>query len=51
MKKIRKPCGLHCIKINHLGVRLGEQVILVCEVTGGSDGGDMSYTVIDYIEY
>lgn len=28
MKKIRKPCGLHCIKINHLGVRLGEQVIL-----------------------
>lgn len=28
MKKIRRPCGLHCIKINHLGVRLGEQVIL-----------------------
>lgn len=28
MKKIRKPCGLHCIKVNHLGVRLGEQVIL-----------------------
>lgn len=28
MKKIRKPCGLHCIKINHLGVRFGEQVIL-----------------------
>ncbi len=28
MKKIIKPCGLHCIKINHLGVRFGEQVIL-----------------------
>ena len=22
------PCGLHCIKVNHLGVRFGEQVIL-----------------------
>jgi len=32
-------------------MKVGEQVILVCEVTGGSDGGDMSYTVIDYIEY
>lgn len=28
MKKIIKPCGLHCIKVNHLGVRFGEQVIL-----------------------
>lgn len=31
-------------------MKVGEQVILVCEVSGGSDG-DMSYTVIDYIEY
>jgi len=31
-------------------IEVGQQVILVCEVTGGSDG-DMSYTVIDYIEY
>lgn len=23
-----KPCGLHCIKVNHLGVTLGHQVIL-----------------------
>ncbi len=28
MKKIIEPCGLHCIKVNHLGVRFGEQVIL-----------------------
>lgn len=28
MKKIIKPCGLHCIKIKNLGVRIGEQVIL-----------------------
>lgn len=28
MKKIIQPCGLHCIKVNHLGVRFGEQVIL-----------------------
>lgn len=28
MKKIIQPCGLHCIKVNHLGVRLGRQVIL-----------------------
>lgn len=28
MKKIRKPCGLHCIKINHLSVTIGEQEIL-----------------------
>lgn len=28
MKKIIRPCGLHCIKINHLGVSLGGQVIL-----------------------
>lgn len=28
MKKIIKPCGLHCIKVNRLGVRFGEQVIL-----------------------
>ncbi|MBO5372436.1 MAG: metal ABC transporter ATP-binding protein [Lachnospiraceae bacterium] len=28
MKKIIKPCGLHCIKVNHLGVRFGEQIIL-----------------------
>lgn len=32
-------------------MKVGERVILVCEVTGGSDGGDMSYTVIDYVEY
>lgn len=28
MKKIRKPCGLHCIKINHLSVKIGAQEIL-----------------------
>ncbi|MGN0290290.1 MAG: metal ABC transporter ATP-binding protein [Lachnospiraceae bacterium] len=28
MRKIIEPCGLHCIKMNHLGVRIGEQVIL-----------------------
>ena len=28
MRKIIEPCGLHCIKINHLGVTMGEQVIL-----------------------
>lgn len=28
MKKIIRPCGLHCIKVNHLGVRFGEQVVL-----------------------
>ncbi len=28
MKKMIKPCGLHCIKIKNLGVTIGEQVIL-----------------------
>lgn len=28
MRKIMKPCGLHCIKIKHLGVTIGEQEIL-----------------------
>ncbi len=28
MKKIIKPCGLHCIKMNDLGVTIGDQVIL-----------------------
>lgn len=28
MKKIIKPCGLHCIKIKNLGVTIGEQQIL-----------------------
>lgn len=28
MRKIIVPCGLHCIKINHLGVSLGGQEIL-----------------------
>ncbi len=28
MRKIIVPCGLHCIKINHLGVTLGGQEIL-----------------------
>lgn len=28
MKKIMQPCGLHCIRVNHMGVTLGEQVIL-----------------------
>ena len=28
MRKIIQPCGFHCIKINHLGVQFGEQVIL-----------------------
>lgn len=28
MKKIIEPCGLHCIKMNHLGVTIGNQTIL-----------------------
>ena len=28
MRKIIRPCGLHCIKVNHLGVALGGQEIL-----------------------
>lgn len=28
MRKIIRPCGLHCIKINHLGVNLGGEEIL-----------------------
>lgn len=28
MRKILKPCGLHCIKVNNLGVVMGEQEIL-----------------------
>lgn len=28
MRKMIRPCGLHCIKINHLGVALGGQEIL-----------------------
>ena len=28
MKKIIEPCGLHCIKINDIGVQFGEQVVL-----------------------
>ncbi len=28
MRKMVKPCGLHCIKIKHLGVTFAEQVIL-----------------------
>ena len=28
MRKIIKPCGLHCIKVKDLGVEIGGQVIL-----------------------
>lgn len=28
MKHVEKPCGLHCIKVHHFGVTLGNQVIL-----------------------
>lgn len=28
MRKIIRPCGLHCIKVNHLGVSFGREVIL-----------------------
>ena len=28
MRKIIEPCGFHCIKVNHLGVKIGEQTIL-----------------------
>lgn len=28
MRKMIKPCGLHCIKVKHLGVKLGQQIIL-----------------------
>ena len=28
MRKIISPCGFHCIKVNHLGVRFNEQTVL-----------------------
>ena len=28
MKKLIRPCGLHCIKIQNIGVTIGEQEIL-----------------------
>lgn len=28
MRKIINPCGFHCIKVNHLGVSFGDQVVL-----------------------
>lgn len=28
MKKIIQPCGFHCIKIHHLGVKFGDQQVL-----------------------
>lgn len=28
MKKIIKPCGFHCIRVKHLGVKYGEQTVL-----------------------
>ena len=28
MRKIINPCGFHCIKVNHLGVKFNEQVVL-----------------------
>lgn len=28
MRKIMNPCGFHCIKVNHLGVKFNEQVVL-----------------------
>ncbi len=28
MRKIVPPCGFHCIRINHLGVRFSDQVVL-----------------------
>ena len=28
MKKIRKPCGLHCIRINNMGVRFADREVL-----------------------
>ena len=28
MRKIIKPCGFHCIKVNHLGVQFNDQVVL-----------------------
>lgn len=28
MRKIIAPCGFHCIKVNHLSVRFGEQTVL-----------------------
>lgn len=28
LKKIMNPCGFHCIKVNNLGVKIGEQEIL-----------------------
>lgn len=28
MRKIIEPCGLHCIKVHHMGVTIGEQEIL-----------------------
>ena len=28
MRKLVRPCGLHCIRVQHLGVKMGEQEIL-----------------------
>ena len=28
MRKIITPCGFHCIKVNHLGVKFNEQIVL-----------------------
>ena len=28
MRKIINPCGFHCIKVNHLGVKFNEQIVL-----------------------
>lgn len=28
MRKIIEPCGFHCIKVNHLGVKFSEQTVL-----------------------
>jgi zinc transport system ATP-binding protein len=28
MKKIIQPCGFHCIRVNHLGVKFSEQTVL-----------------------
>lgn len=28
MRRLLQPCGLHCIKINDIGVSFGEQTVL-----------------------
>ena len=43
MRKIINPCGFHCIKVNHLGVKFNEQIVLD-DVNLHIHCGSVSYT-------